>query len=171
MPLGDIAAPFNRGKLANGTTENRGGESTLGNLVAEVQRWATPAPVAVAPQIGFMNPGGLRQDMVGNRQRLPASADLPTGRRSCSRSPTRLVNVDLTGAQIKSALEQQWQPAGSMPTPRSCKLGLSEGLHLHLRPGRRPRAHRIKEMWLNGQAIGADHDLLRDRELVPRLGR
>ena len=28
-------------KLANGTTENRGGESTLGNLVAEVQRWAT----------------------------------------------------------------------------------------------------------------------------------
>ena len=40
--------PFNRAKFANGTTENRGGESTLGNLVAEVQRWATrslrPAP-------------------------------------------------------------------------------------------------------------------------------
>ena len=35
------AAPFNRAKLADGTTENRGGESTLGNLVAEVQRWAT----------------------------------------------------------------------------------------------------------------------------------
>ena len=40
-PLGKIAGPFNRAKFADGTTENRGGESTLGNLVAEVQRWAT----------------------------------------------------------------------------------------------------------------------------------
>ena len=39
--LGKIGGGFNRAKLANGTTENRGGESTLGNLVAEVQRWAT----------------------------------------------------------------------------------------------------------------------------------
>ena len=44
QPLGKIAGPFNRAKLANGTTENRGGESTLGNLVAEVQRWATEPP-------------------------------------------------------------------------------------------------------------------------------
>ena len=40
--LGEIEAPFNRAKLSNGTTENRGGESTLGNLVAEVQRRPTP---------------------------------------------------------------------------------------------------------------------------------
>ena len=60
------AGPFNRAKLANGTTENRGGESTLGNLVAEVQRWATETPEAGAAQIAFMNPGGLRADMVGD---------------------------------------------------------------------------------------------------------
>ena len=48
VELGKIAAPFNRAKLANGTTENRGGESTLGNLVAEVQRWATQTPEAGA---------------------------------------------------------------------------------------------------------------------------
>ena len=42
--LGQIEAPLNRAKLSNGTTENRGGESTLGNLVAEVQRWATDTP-------------------------------------------------------------------------------------------------------------------------------
>ena len=58
--LGTIEAPFNRAKLANGTTENRGGESTLGNLVAEVQRWATSAPESGSAQIAFMNPGGLR---------------------------------------------------------------------------------------------------------------
>ena len=41
VPLGEIAGPIKRGYLANGTTENRGAESTLGNLVAEVQRWQT----------------------------------------------------------------------------------------------------------------------------------
>ena len=39
--------------------ENRGGESTLGNLVAEIQREATGA------DIGVMNPGGLRDDLIG----------------------------------------------------------------------------------------------------------
>ena len=41
VALGKIGGPFFRGKLADGTTENRGAESTLGNLVAEVQKWAT----------------------------------------------------------------------------------------------------------------------------------
>ena len=42
--LGKIAGPFKRGfvtTLVSGSNENRGTESTLGNLVAEVQRWAT----------------------------------------------------------------------------------------------------------------------------------
>src|SRR6187402_173795 len=38
VELGKIGGPFFRGKLADGTTENRGAESTLGNLVAEVQK-------------------------------------------------------------------------------------------------------------------------------------
>ena len=59
------AGPFNRGNLADGTTENRGVESTLGNLVAEVQRWATGVRRPASAQIAFMNPGGLRADMVG----------------------------------------------------------------------------------------------------------
>ena len=33
--LGTLQGPFKRARLANGTTENRGAESTLGNLVAE----------------------------------------------------------------------------------------------------------------------------------------
>ena len=40
--------------------ENRGAESTLGNLVAEVQKWATRAAESGSAQIAFMNPGGLR---------------------------------------------------------------------------------------------------------------
>ena len=64
-PLGKISAAFNRAKFAGGTTENRGGESTLGNLVAEIQRWATRGQESGAAQIAFMNPGGLRTDLPG----------------------------------------------------------------------------------------------------------
>ncbi len=53
--LGKMEGPFSRAKLANGTTENRGGESTLGNQVAEVQRWATEKPESGSAQIAFMN--------------------------------------------------------------------------------------------------------------------
>ena len=70
--LGKVGGAFNRAKLADGTTENRGGESTLGNLVAEVQRWATSTPEAGAAQIAFMNPGGLRARTWPAR-RLPAT--------------------------------------------------------------------------------------------------
>ncbi len=70
--LGKLAAPFKRATLANGTTENRGGESTLSNLVAEVQRWATPATESGGAQIALMNPGGLRQNMTGNAGGYPA---------------------------------------------------------------------------------------------------
>ena len=67
--LGQIGGPFFRGKLADGTTENRGAESTLGNLVAEVQRWATRNPESGSAQIAFMNPGGLRAGHGRHRQR------------------------------------------------------------------------------------------------------
>ena len=85
--LGSIAGPFDRARLAAGT-ENRGGESTLGNLVAEVQRWATSTPEAGAAQIAFMNPGGLRDDMRGVAGGYPAKLTY-SRQQTCSRSPTR----------------------------------------------------------------------------------
>ncbi|MFW5473306.1 ExeM/NucH family extracellular endonuclease [Knoellia sp. CPCC 206450] len=149
VPLGKLGAPFNRGKLANGTSENRGQESTLGNLVAEVQRWATPATVGGA-QIGFMNPGGLRADMAGTGTDYPRVLSY---RQAADVQPfaNTLVNLDLTGAQIKAALEQQWQPAGAARP--FLKLGLSEGFTYTYDPDA-AQGSRIKDMWLDGQAIG-----------------
>ena len=70
QPLGEITGPFNRAKLVHGATENRGGESTLGNLVAEVQQLGDRvARRPASAQIAFMNPGGLRADMVGTQRR------------------------------------------------------------------------------------------------------
>ena len=123
-PLGNLGGPFFRGKLANGT-ENRGAESTLGNLVAEVQKWATRSPASGQAQLAFMNPGGLRHDMTGE-----GSGAFPrtlTYQQAAVVQPfaNTLVNMDLTGAQIKTVLEQQWQaPGASRPF---LKLGISKG--------------------------------------------
>ncbi|GAA1931461.1 bifunctional metallophosphatase/5'-nucleotidase [Nocardioides hwasunensis] len=147
--LGKLGGAFNRAKLADGTTENRGGESTLGNLVAEVQRWATSTPEAGAAQIAFMNPGGLRTDMAGTNGTLSykqAAVVQPFA--------NTLVNMKLTGAQIKTVLEQQWQrdAGGAVPSRAFLRLGVSEGFFSTYDPTK-PEGSRVTGMWLNGKAI------------------
>lgn len=149
-PLGQIGGAFNRAKLANGTTENRGGESTLGNLVAEVHRWATSAPESGAAQIAFMNPGGLRADMTGTG--AGAFPRTLSYKQAATVQPfaNTLVNMQLTGAEIKTALEQQWQPTGaSRPFLR---LGVSKGFRYTF-DASKPEGSRITGMWLDGTPV------------------
>ncbi|MET0459533.1 MAG: 5'-nucleotidase C-terminal domain-containing protein, partial [Ilumatobacteraceae bacterium] len=150
--IGQIAGPFNRATV-NPTTpaENRGGESTLGNLVAEVQRWATEAPTSGGAQIAFMNPGGLRQDMAG-KPATPAYPTAVTFQQAAVVQPfaNTLVNMQLTGAQLKTVLEQQWQPAGSARP--FLRLGISAGFTYTYDPAAAAGSH-ITQMWLNGALI------------------
>ncbi|MGW8568204.1 5'-nucleotidase C-terminal domain-containing protein [Isoptericola sp. NPDC055881] len=152
-PLGQIGGAFNRAKLSSGA-ENRGGESTLGNLVAEVQRWATEAPESGAAQIAFMNPGGLRADMVGTG--TGAFPRTLTYKQAALVQPfaNTLVNMSLTGAQIKTVLEQQWQrdKDGNVPTRPFLRLGVSDGFRYTF-DANRPEGDRITGMWLDGVAL------------------
>lgn len=151
-PLGEIGGPFNRARRADGTTENRGAESTLGNLVAEVQQWATTDPALGGAEIAFMNPGGLRADMTGTGD--GAYPRTLTYKQAAVVQPfaNTLVNMTMTGAQIKSALEQQWQPEGaSRPFLR---LGTSDGFVYNYDPTA-PAGQRILDMWLAGEPITA----------------
>ena len=137
VPLGEIGGAFNRAQIpvidpATGVaTINRGGESTLGNLVAEVQQWATEAPESGAAQIAFMNPGGLRDDMRGVDDGDGSYPRTLTYRQAANVQPfaNTLVNLQLTGAQIKTVLEQQWQrdALNRVPTRPFLRLGASEG--------------------------------------------
>ncbi len=151
--LGKIAGPFARAKLTDGTTENRGGESTVGNLVAEVQRWATSTPEAGAAQIAFMNPGGLRSDMAGTSGGYPANL---TYKQAAVVQPfaNTLVNMKLTGAQIKTVLEQQWQrdAAGAVPSRPFLRLGASDGFFATYDPTK-AEGSRVTSMSLNGKAL------------------
>ena len=150
-PLGNIAGPFNRAKDVAGV-ENRGGESTLGNLVAEAQRWATESSTTGSAQIAFMNPGGLRADMVGTND--AGYPTMLTYKQAATVQPfaNTLVNMNLTGAQIKQVLEQQWQPAGS--SRPFLRLGISEGFTYTYDPAGAAGGH-IQQMWLNGEPIDA----------------
>lgn len=77
-------------------TENSAGESSLGNLIADAQRVITDA------QFAFMNPGGIRADLDGGEVTWGELFTIqPFG--------NDLVSMDLTGAQVKTLLEQQWQ--------------------------------------------------------------
>ncbi len=174
--LGELGGAFNRAKLADGTTENRGGESTLGNLVAEVQRWATRSTESGSAQIAFMNPGGLRADMVGTGTGA-FPRDL-TYKQAAVVQPfaNTLVNLDLTGAQIKTVLEQQWQrdASNNVPSRPFLRLGISKGFTYTYsqyddpaKPGQ--KLGRITGMWLNGEPISPDGDVLGDGQLVPGL--
>jgi 5'-nucleotidase len=146
-PLGEIAGPFQRARLGNGN-ENRGGESTLGNLVAEVQRDSTEAEIA------FMNPGGLRQDMVGlNEGGYPATL---TYKQAAEVQPfaNTLVKMGLTGAQIKTVLEQQWQrdDEGEVPSRPFLRLGTSAGFEYSYDPTR-AEGDRVTGIWLDGEPL------------------
>jgi 5'-nucleotidase len=150
VKIGDITADFNRAKQAGGS-ENRGGESTLGNFVADVQLWATQGAGA---EIALMNPGGLRADL----RFASTGATDPDGnltyQEAASVQPfaNTLVTMNLTGAQLKQALEEQWQPAGA--SRPFLKLGVSTGLTYTYDPTA-AAGSRITHVYLNGVEIAA----------------
>jgi 5'-nucleotidase len=155
LELGQIAAAFNRPAPVSGSTENnRGGESTLSNLVAEVQRWATRTEERGGAQIAFMNPGGLRTDLSDSAG--DGFPETVTYREAADVQPfaNTLVNLRMTGAQIKTVLEQQWQrdAAGNVPTRPFLRLGTSEGFEFTY-DVTRPEGDRITGMYLNDQAL------------------
>ncbi len=106
------------------------------------------------PQIAFMNPGGLRADMTGTGS--GAFPRVLTYKQAANVQPfaNTLVNMQLTGADIKLALEQQWQRdgAGTIPSRPFLRLGVSEGFEYTYDPAR-PEGDRITGMWLNGEPI------------------
>lgn len=156
--LGQLEAPLYRATTATGTPgSTRGAESTLGNAVANIQLWATRDNGA---QIAFMNPGGLRADMLGAAGGDPTlyPSDI-TFAQAASVQPfaNTLVTTDLTGAQIKQVLEEQWQPAGS--SRPFLRLGTSTGFAYTYDPNA-VAGSRILEMRLDGDLI-ADQDVVK----------
>ncbi|WP_460809953.1 bifunctional metallophosphatase/5'-nucleotidase [Nocardioides salsibiostraticola] len=154
VKIGELAGAFDRSRTAD-LKDYRGGESTLGNLVAEIQRYATRTPSAGGAQIAFMNPGGLRADLRGkNEGGYPADLTFKQGA-DVQPFANTLVNMDLTGSQLKTILEQQWQPAGS--SRPFLRMGISKGFDYTYDPTA-SQGNRVMSMTLNGTPIRAAAD-------------
>lgn len=98
------------------------GESALGDVIADAQ---LASANLLGAEIAFMNPGGIRQDLPSDPAAGPkvALGDLfavqPFG--------NNLVAMDLTGAEIKLLLEQQWIDQPEDRRPRM--LQISDGFN------------------------------------------
>lgn len=122
-------------------------ETPLGNLIADAQLAATRLPEQGGAQISFMNPGGLRADLVPDEQGLVRYGQLfavqPFG--------NHLVVKALTGAQVRAALEQQFDSGSNSPSqPRvlSVSAGFSYRYDLS-----KPAGARIGQMTLHGEPL------------------
>ena len=86
------------------------GESSLGDHIADAQLEATTPAALGGAVMAFMNPGGIRTDLVFNQI---SGGELPgqvTYGEIFAVQPfaNSLVTMTLTGAQIERVLEQQW---------------------------------------------------------------
>lgn len=106
--------------------DDRSKESTLGSLVADALLDTLATPERGGAQIGVVNPGGLRAELLyapdGTVTYAEANAVLPF--------VNNLWTTTLTGAQVTTMLEQQWQTNadGTIPSRPYLQLGLSDNL-------------------------------------------
>lgn len=120
-----IAAPLRNRIIGSITadiprTANAAGESALGDVIADAQLDATNDPGFGDAVVAFMNPGGIRTDLVYSQV---SGSELPgqvTYGESFSVQPfgNSLVTMTLTGAQIDTLLEQQFNGCGTQNANR-----------------------------------------------------
>ena len=105
-------------------TMNASGESQLGDLIADAQR-TDPSVVmgSRAPDIAFMNPGGIRADLTYAQVSSGEQPGEVTFGEAFTVQPFNnyLVSMDLTGSQIKALLNQQWS-GGNAGSPRMLQV-------------------------------------------------
>ncbi len=155
VPVGEISGDILRGGATPG--DDRGVESTMGNLVADIYLWSTtdygnyggePADIAV------MNPGGLRDDLLYASSEVGEGDGVVTYAEAAAVQPfaNTLTTSELTGADLKQMLEEQWQPGNDRP---KLHLGISEGFSYEYVDDA-PAGEHVVSMTLNGEEIAPE---------------
>jgi 5'-nucleotidase len=90
--------------------ETTAGESALGDIIADAQLAATSGPTTGNAVAAFMNPGGIRADILFAASGAEADGEVTYGEAFTTQPFNNdLVTMTLTGAQIDALLEEQWQ--------------------------------------------------------------
>ncbi|MFH8692108.1 bifunctional metallophosphatase/5'-nucleotidase [Streptomyces anulatus] len=144
-PQGWISADINgRGSTAP--------EKPLGNVIADAQLEGLAPADKGGAEVAFMNPGGIRADLVHKASGSEGDGVVTYGEAFTVQPFTNMMNVvDLTGAQLVSALQQQVS-GGNEASPKILQVskGLTYTLDLTKSGADRVVADTIK---LNGEAI------------------
>ncbi len=126
---------------------NPAGESTLGNLIADAHLFGTASPDKGGAVIAFNNPGSLRAPIIPN-----ADGGVTYGALFKAQPfQNDLIVMNLTGAQIKQLLEQQF---GATIGERVRIMGVSAGFSFTW-DATKPRGERViaESMKLNGTTM------------------
>ena len=149
--------PFMRGVFTtpDGLTEpgsNRGIESSLGDLVADSLRETILTPDGKSVDVGMINAGGLREDLVPNEDGTITYAQTY----EVEPFSNELGYVTLKGSDLKDALEQQWKSdLNSQNSRPMLKLNLSSNVRYTYDPAK-PDGQRIMSVMINGEPLKAD---------------
>ncbi|MDO4253585.1 MAG: 5'-nucleotidase C-terminal domain-containing protein [Kocuria sp.] len=157
-PAGEISADITTAFGANSSgavvRDDRQNESALGNLIGQAFRSQLTDSHGV--DIGVINPGGIRNEFYyadnpaesidGDRDGVVTEAEI----NNMLPFANNMNTIDLTGAQFKQVLEQQWQPAGA--SRAFLHLGLSENVQYTFDESR-PAGDRITSITVDGISI------------------
>lgn len=131
------------------------GETTMGDVIADAQLEST---AALGAEIAFMNPGGVRADLIAAASTGGEAPGQITYGEAFAVQPfaNNLVTVTLTGAQIEAMLEQQWLTNGVDRSTKPMMLQVSAGFHYTF-DMTRPAGDRVafSSITLNGSPLVA----------------
>jgi 5'-nucleotidase len=132
---------------------NAAGESQLGDVIADAQLAATASAGFGEAEIAFMNPGGIRDDLIAAETPGGEEIGEVTYGEAFSVQPfgNSLVTMTLTGAQIDTLLEQQFDNPG----PGTSRiLQVSEGF-TYAWSASAPAGSKVdpSSIMLNGEAV------------------
>ena len=103
LVIGSITADISR-------EQNPAGESALGDVIADAQLEATRAADSGGAVVAFMNPGGIRANVLFDSTGPESDGELTYGEAfSVQPFGNSLVTISLTGAQIDALLEAQFR--------------------------------------------------------------
>ena len=138
---GRLTAPATR-------TSSPSRETSMGNLIADAQLAATAPAAKGGAQIAFMNPGGVRADLVP-----AANGDVTYGQLfGVQPFGNSLVVKTMTGAQIRALLEQQFN-SGSNTVSAPRVLAPSNGF-TYAYDLAAPAGSRVSALSLDGTPLG-----------------
>lgn len=133
---------------------NRGIETPMANLVSDAILAATDGADEGGAQISFMNVGGVRASLIYDAITNGEEPGEVTYEEAYNVMPfgNLLVSIDMTGAQIKAALEQQFVPERGR---QYLALGVSEGFS-YTWDDSQPQGSKVSGMTLDGVALEMD---------------